>query len=57
MSRYSSMFKLEVAKYCVNQCYGYADTAIFFNILSRTKVLQWVRRYKEKWEKYYKKLY
>ena len=49
MSRYSSMFKLEVAKYCVNQCYGYADTAIFFNILSRTKVLQWVRRYKEKW--------
>ena len=48
MSKYSNEFKLEVAKYCVDQYHGYSDAAKYFNIPSETTVLQWVRRYKEK---------
>ena len=48
MSKYSNEFKLEVAKYCVDQYHGYADATKYFNIPSETTVLQWVRRYKEK---------
>lgn len=48
MSKYSNEFKLEVAKYCVEQYHGYSDATKYFNIPSETTVLQWVRRYKEK---------
>ena len=48
MSKYSNEFKLEVAKYCEEQHHGYSDAAKYFNISSKTTVLQWVRRYKEK---------
>lgn len=48
MSKYSSEFKLEVAEYCVNQYHGYTDAEKYFNIPSKTVVLQWVRGYKEK---------
>ena len=48
MSKYSNEFKLEVAKYCVEQYHGYSDAAKYFNIPSETTVYQWVRRYKEK---------
>ena len=48
MSKYSNEFKLEVVKYCEEQHHGYADAAKYFNIPSKTIILQWVRRYKEK---------
>ena len=48
MSKYSSEFKLEVVKYCVEQYHSYPDAAKHFNIPSETSVLYWVRRYKEK---------
>ena len=48
MSKYSNEFKLEVAKYCVEEYHGYSDTAKHFNIPSETTVLLWVRKYKEK---------
>ena len=48
MSKYSNEFKLEVAKYCVEQYHGYSDAAKYFNSPSETTVYQWVRRYKEK---------
>lgn len=48
MSKYSNAFKLEVVKYCEEQHHGYADAAKYFNIPSKTIILQWVRRYKEK---------
>ncbi len=48
MSKYSNEFKLEVAKYCVEEYHGYSNTAKHFNIPSETTVLLWVRKYKEK---------
>ena len=48
MSKYSNEFKLKVVKYCGEQHLGYVDAAKYFNIPSKTTVLQWVRRYKEK---------
>ncbi len=48
MSKYSNEFKLEVAKYCVEQYHGYPDAAKHFNIPSETTISLWVRKYKEK---------
>lgn len=48
MSKYSNEFKLEVVKYCDKLHHRYLDAAKYFNIPSKTTVLQWVRRYKEK---------
>ena len=47
MSKYSSEFKLEVVKYCIEQHHGYEDAAKKFKIPSSTPILGWVRKYKE----------
>ena len=47
MSKYSSEFKLEVVKYCVEGHHCYAATAKHFNMKQEHTVLKWVRKYQE----------
>lgn len=47
MSKYSSEFKLEVVKYCINENHSYGDATKYFGIKSPTTVLEWVRKYQE----------
>lgn len=45
MSRYSSEFKLEVVKYCIDEHYGFKEATKYFNIPAKENIQRWVRRY------------
>ena len=47
MNKYSSEFKLEVVKYCIEKRRGCRNAAKHFNIPSRATVNDWLRKYKE----------
>lgn len=47
MSKYSSEFKLQVVKFCLEGNYGYKYTAKHFNIPAFSDVRKWVRKYQE----------
>ena len=48
MSKYSKEVKLAVVEYCIYQHHGYIDASKHFNIPSKTLILEWVRKYKER---------
>ena len=45
MSKYSSEFKLEVVKYCIEQHHGYKDASKYFGIPSHENIRQWCKKY------------
>lgn len=47
MSKYSSEFKLQVVKYCIDGHHSKYDAAKEFNIPSPTQIMEWIRKYKE----------
>ena len=47
MSKYSSEFRLEVVKYCIEENHGIDNAAKHFNIPSVQTVRKWVNRYQE----------
>ena len=47
MSKYSSEFKLEVVKYCIEKNHGIDNDVKHFNIPSVQTVRKWVKRYQE----------
>ena len=47
MSKYSSEFKLQVVKYCIDGHHSKYDAAKEFNIPSPTPIMEWIRKYKE----------
>ena len=47
MSKYSSEFKLQVVKYCIDGHHSKYDAAKEFNISSPTPIKEWIRKYKE----------
>ena len=47
ISKYSSDFKLDVVKYCIENHVGFQSTADHFNISNHSLVQRWVRKYQE----------
>lgn len=47
MSKYTSEFKLQVVKYCIDGHHSKYDAAKEFNIPSPTPIMEWIRKYKE----------
>lgn len=47
MSKYTSEFKLQVVKYCIDGHHSKYDAAKEFNIPSPTPIKEWIRKYKE----------
>lgn len=47
MNKYSSEFKLEVVKYCLDKYHSSYDAAKYFNILDPSTIHRWIRRYNE----------
>lgn len=46
MSKYSSEFKLDVVKYCIEDHHSYLDATRYFNIPSATLVQEWIKKYR-----------
>lgn len=47
MSKYSNEFKLEVVQYYLNEKSSYMATSKHFNMLERSSIQKWVRKYQE----------